>query len=136
MAPATVYQESRIGIIDMVCMSIDIKMLEKIVLDMVDQLMAEATNNSQRMVYSLFKASVLSKYLGIADAELSQGYLEKDVLDKAADGCYEQTCCYIRSTKSISDDAKNEQCKKLKEEMPRIMSLAASILKRNGIVIV
>lgn len=117
-------------------MSIDIKTLEKQVLDMVDQLLSEATDNTQKMIYSLFKAAVLSKYLGIADAELSQGFIEKDVFDKAADGCYEQTCCYIRNTNNITDDEKDRLCEELKEKMPQIVSLAASILRRNGFIIV
>ena len=117
-------------------MNVERKTLEKLVLEMVDRLMAGATNNTQRMIYSLFKAAVLSKYLDIADRELSNGFLEKAVLEKAADGCYEQTCCYLRSTNSLSDEEKNKLCEGLKAEMPHIISEAASILKQNGIVII
>lgn len=112
------------------------KTLETIVLDMADRLMSGATNNTQKMIYSLFKAAVLSKYLDIGDIELSCGFIEKAVLDKAAEACYEQTCVYLRSTNSLSDDEKNKRCEELRVNMPHIVSLASNILKENGIKLV
>ena len=112
------------------------KTIEKIVLDMVERFMSGATNNTQKMIYSLFKAAVLSKYLDIGDRELLCGFIEITVLDKTAEACYEQTCVYLRSTNNLSDDEKNSLCKELKINMPHIISVAANILKENGIKIV
>ena len=117
-------------------MDMTVKLLEESVLQAIDTLAGQSGDQTAKLLADLFKSSVLKKYKEAYDAELKQGRVRKEHLDKAIDFCFADTCVRFRNLPEISAEEKESEIKAAKRQLPEIKRMTTTFLINNGIAII
>lgn len=105
-----------------------IKQLEELLLKEMDVQIEKAESQSEKVIYGLFKTTILKKYKQMFDAELQQGRVHKKNVDKAIDFCFDDVCVAYRLSQGMSDAQKEEDLKLAKSHLPAIRQFIFDIL--------
>lgn len=94
------------------------EILEESVLQALDTVAEQATEQATKIIVDLFKSAVLKKYKDAFDQELAQGQVHRKIIDKAVEFCYTDICASIRIWSGMSDNNKEkltQEAKRIKE---------------------
>ena len=81
---------------------------EEALLREADLLIEQANSQGEKALYNLFKSELLKKYEDLYDADLLQGEVKKEIVDKTIDFLFEDTCSLFQVLPNIDDSAKED----------------------------
>lgn len=84
------------------------KMLEETLLKETDLLIEKTESQGEKALYNLFKSAILKKYKDQYDADIQQGEVMKETVDKSIDFLFEDACFRFRALPKVEDSVKED----------------------------
>ena len=112
------------------------EILEESVLQALDTVEEQSTEQATKMIADLFKSAVLKKYKDAFDQELVEGRVHWKNIDRAVEFCYSDICVSIRKSTEISDDDKDKLTQEDNQIKHFVKKEVERILVNKGIEIV
>lgn len=111
--------------------------LEDEVIKAVDLVAEQSGDKVTRLFVDSFKSAILKKYKDAYDAELAQGKVNKEHLDKAVDYCFSEACVAYRCMPiaGISDVTKENEIRSMKPMLDPLKKSIQVVLENNGVVV-
>ena len=112
------------------------KLLEEMLLNEVDRMIAKSDNQSEKVIFELFKSSILKKYQDSYDVEVMHGEVKDETLDGCIKLAFSKACFIYRQMKDIDDYTKEAEITRTKQQLPIYKSTIAHFLQDKGIKII
>jgi len=112
------------------------KQLEEALLKEADLLIEQAKSQGEKALYNLFKSAILKKYKDRYNADLQQGEVKKEIVDKTIDFLFEDTCSKFRVLPYIDDSAKEDVIKQAQNALGPWKSMVTQMLIDKGINVI
>ena len=115
---------------------ISLKLLEEMLLNEVDRMIAKSDNQSEKVIFELFKSSILKKYQDSYDVEVLHGGVKDETLDGCIKLAFSKACFIYRQMKDIDDSTKEVEITRTKQQLPMYKATIAKFLQDKGIKII
>ena len=112
------------------------KLIEEMLLHEVDNLIAESSVRTDKVIYELFKCAILKKHKDCFDVECLHGEVKIETLNKCIDYVFSAISAKIRLLPNVDDDIKNNEIERGKQSLASIKVQFAQMLNVMGIRIV
>lgn len=112
------------------------KYIEETLLKGADELIEQAKSQGEKALYNLFKSAILKKYKDQYDADILQGEVKKETVDKSIDFLFEDTCASFRTLPYIEDSVKEEAIKRAQAYLTSWKQTVPQILAEKGIKVI
>lgn len=109
---------------------------EEALLKGMDSLIEKAESQGEKALYNLFKSAILKKYKYRYDADIQQGEVKKDAVDKSRDFLFEDTCVRFRALPDIDYSIKEDVIHQAKASLDSWKSTVTQMLTDSGIYVV
>ena len=109
------------------------KQLEDAILKEIDLLIEKAKSQGEKMVFEIFKSTILKKYKDLFDKELSEGTVHKETIDEAVEYCYTDICVSIRQIPKMNETEKEHMIQLGKQAKETVKPIIEKQLIKDGI---
>lgn len=112
------------------------KQLEETLLKEADLLIEQAKSQGEKALYNLFKSAILKKYKARYDADLQQGEVKKEIVDKTIDFLFEDACSKFRVLPNIDDSTKEGVIEQAHNALGAWKAMVTQMLNDKGINVI
>lgn len=111
-------------------------MLEAALLKETDLLIEKTESQGEKALYNLFKSAILKKYKDQYDADIQQGEVMKETVDKSIDFLFEDACFRFRALPKVEDSVKEDVIKRAQTLLGSWKAMIKQTLTDNNIKVV
>lgn len=112
------------------------KLIEEALLKEADLLIEKADSQGEKALYNLFKSSILKKYKDQYDADILQGEVKKETVDKNIEFLFEDACSRFRVLPMIEASVKEDVIKRAQSFLEPWKAMITRTLLDKGIRVI